>query len=135
MLKKGLLLLICLWSGISYASANVEDLLVLLPPNYGDISLINNQPVETIYVKCESYSDGVLHTANYKDGIVALVISATSSAGKKELGVQRIYRNKKEISKSKEYFLDTERENTIVHVHDKYIVYTSPDRQIITPRK
>ena len=117
-----------------HVNASEEDLLVLMPPHYGDIANIDCQSVETIYLQCLSYADGVVHCAAYKDGLVKMMISTTTPSTKKEIGNQIIFRDGKEISQSNHYFLDEDKPNTVIHVHDRYIVYTSSDKQTIVPR-
>lgn len=138
-MKKVVVVIFCistLIAGNGYAGPEYFDMVkileVLMPKGMGDTAFIDQKAVTTNNYLTRSASDGTIHIAYYKDGVVTTIISTTGP--KKYLGEQRIFRNGKEDSSSKEFMLDENNPDTIIHVHKKYIVYTSPKGQTIEPR-
>ncbi len=138
-MKKTYLALFCVFALIAsnlYAKPEYNEMVrildVLLPEGLGDISLIDQEPVETNITGVSPASDGNIHFGGYKNGFVSTIISTTGP--KKHLGEQRIICNGKVFSLSSDFTLDENNPETIIHIHRKYLVYTSPTLQTIEPR-
>ncbi len=104
----------------------------LLPITVGDMSSIKDSPVETHYFTYTSFTEGIVQVAMYKNGGVSTILTWTPQ---KYIGTQSIFHEGKEMSTSSDYCIDTDHPDTVIHVHKKYLVYTSQTEQRIVPRK
>ena len=108
-----------------------EPLLILVPQSVGDMSSIKESAIETEYFTYSPCADGMVQHAAYEDGCINTLLNSIDT---KSIGLQRIYHKGNELSKSKDWSIDPDHPDTVIHVHKKYLVYTSQTKQRVVPR-
>ena len=76
-------------------------------------------------------TEGLMHQGYYTDGVIVTVLSTSKD---KKIGYQHVFMRGKEVSCSKQFYMDPDQSDVVVHVHKKFLVYTGKEKQLVIPR-
>lgn len=123
--------LICVATPAFVEGNNADVFSFLVPQNMGTLGKLGQDIAQTEVVNIAYSLEGVVHRGWYTDGGIGTILTAEND---KKVGHQYVLIHGSEVSRSKEFYIDPDQPDVVVHVHKKFLVYTGKDKQQVIPR-